>query len=216
MNSKIRTIAENILGRHLTEQDGTDISEIEMIEHFLGLKLPIVLRDFYLLVGKLDMFISSFEQFVEPYIKGEMLVFLEENQGVCCWGVNMRNPENELVFMCTDLETENPQWYSDEVTLTEFLIILMYYQCAQGGYEHGSAVYESSFDSKEKYLQFLTDITLNYAKVVEHNGLVIYQSGGKLIWHFMNKNGDLADTIFASTQTAKDMKELEIYGFEEY
>jgi hypothetical protein len=91
----------------------------------------------------------------------------------------------------------------------------MYYQCAQGGYEHGSAVYEINFDSKDKYLQFLTDITVDYEKVVEHNGLVIYQNGGKLIWHFVNEGGDLADTIFASTRTTKDMEELEIYGFSE-
>jgi hypothetical protein len=161
------------------------------------------------------MFISSFEQFVEPYINGEMLVFLEENQGVCYWGVNIRNPESEIVFMCTDLETEIPEWHSEKVTLTEFLTILMHYQCAQGGYEHGSAVYENNFDSKEKYLQFLADITVGYEKVVEHNGLVVYQNGGKLIWHFVNEEGELADTIFVSTRTAKDMKELEIYGFRE-
>jgi hypothetical protein len=120
MNSKMRTTAENILGRHLTEKDGLNVSEIEAVEKSLGIKLPAVLRDFHLLVGNLEMFISSFEQFVEPYINGEMLVFLEENQGVCYWGVNIQNPENELVFMCTDLETEIPEWHSEKVTLTEF------------------------------------------------------------------------------------------------
>ena len=215
MDGKIKTTAEKILGRRLIEKDGLNISEIEVVEKSLGIKLPTILRDFHLLVGNLDMFISSFEQFVKPYIKGEMLVFLEENQGVCYWGVNIRNPENELVFMCTDLEIENSEWYSEKVTLTEFLTILMYYQCAQGGYEHGSAVYESNFDSKEKYLQFLTDIIVEYEKVVEHNGLVVYQNGRKLIWHFVNEEGDLADTIFASTRTAQEMKELEIYGFRE-
>ena len=213
MDSKIRTIAENLLGRHLTEKDGMSISEIETVENSLGMKLPTVLRDFYLLVGNLDMFTSSFEQFVEPYIKDEMLVFLEENQGVCYWGINIRDTENEIVFQCTDIEINNPEWYLEEVTLTDFLITLMYYQCAQGGYECGSAVYESNFDSRENYMQFLTNITVDYKKVVEHNGLVIYQNGGKLIWHFTDEKGNLADTIFVSTRTEKDMKELEIYGF---
>jgi hypothetical protein len=215
MDNKIRVTAENILGRHLTEKDGMNISEIETAENSLGLKLPTVLRDFYLLVGNLNMFISSFEQFVEPYIKDEMLVFLEENQGVCYWGINIQDTENETVFMCTDIETDKPEWYSEEVTLTDFLIILMYYQCAQGGYEHGSAVYESNFDSKEKYLAFLADITIDYQKVVEHNGLVIYQNDGKLIWHFTNEEGNLADTIFVSTRTAEEMKELGTHGFQE-
>jgi len=215
MDSKIKTIAESILGRHLAKKDGLSISEIETVENSLGLKLPAVLRDFHLLVGNLDMFISSFEQFVEPYIKGEMLVFLEENQGVCYWGVNIHDTESSTVYMCTDMETENLEWYSEEVTLTDFLIILMYFQCAQGGYEHVSAVDESNFDSRENYMQFLADITVDYKKVVEHNGLVIYQNGGKLIWHFTDEKGNLADTIFASTRTAKDMKELEKYGFQE-
>jgi len=215
MNNKIKTIAENILGRCLTEKDGMNISEIETVENSLGLKLPTVLRDFHLLVGNLDIFISSFEQFIKPYIKGEMLVFLEENQGVCIWGINIRDIENETVFMCTDFETDNPEWYSEEVTITDFLTILMYYQSAQGGYKHGSAVYESDFDNKEKYLQFFAEITADYKKVVEHNGLVIYQNDGKLIWHFTNEEGNLADTIFVSTRTAEDMKELEKYGFRE-
>ena len=215
MDSKIKTIAESILGRHLAKKDGLSISEIETVENSLGLKLPAVLRDFHLLVGNLDMFISSFEQFVEPYIKGEMLVFLEENQGVCYWGVNIHDTESFTVYMCTDMEAENLEWYSEEVTLTDFLIILMYFQCAQGGYEHGSAVDESNFDSRENYIQFLNDITVDYKKVVEHNGLVIYQNSGKLIWHFTDDKGNFADTIFASTRTAKDMKELETYGFQE-
>ena len=213
MDSKIRIIAENLLDRYLTEKDGISISEIEAVEKLLCVKLPAVLRYFYLLVGNLDMFTSSFEQFVEPYIKDEMLIFLEENQGVCYWGVNIRDTENETVFQCTDIEIDNPEWYPEEVTLADFLIILMYYQCAQGGYKYGSAVYESNFDSRKNYVKFLVNITVDYKKVVEHNRLVVYQNGGKLIWHFSDEEGDLADAIFVSTRTEEEMKELEIYGF---
>jgi len=213
MNSEIRTIAESLLGRPLTEKDGINIFEIETVENSSGLKLPAVLRNFHLLVGNLDMFICSFEQFVKPYKKGEMLVFLEENQGVCYWGINVQDTGNETVFMCTDMESDNLEWYSEEVPLTDFLTVMMYYQCAQGGYEHGSAVYENNFDNREKYLQFLADITIGYTKVVAHSGLVIYQYGGKLIWYFTDEEGNLTDTIFASTRTAEEMKELEIYGF---
>ncbi|MCL1938528.1 MAG: hypothetical protein FWF52_09070 [Candidatus Azobacteroides sp.] len=212
-NSKIRTIAENLLGRHLTEKDGMSIPEIETVENACGMKLPTALRDFYLLVGNLELFTSSFEQFIEPYIKDKMLIFLEENQGVCYWGINIRDTENETVFQCTDIESDDPEGHSEEVTLTDFLIILLYYQCAQGGYEYGSAVYESNFDSRENYMQFLVNITVDYKKVVEHNELVVYQNGGKLIWHFSDEKGNLADAIFASTRTEEDMKELEIYRF---
>jgi hypothetical protein len=203
MNSKIRTIAENLLGRCLTETDGINISEIETMENSLGLKFPLALREFHLLVGNLDMFTSSFEQFVEPYIKDEMLVFLEENQGVCYWGLTIHNIENAMVYMCTDIEAKKTEWYSEEVMLTDFLTILMYYQCAQGGYECGSAVYESNFESKEKYLAFLTNLIVDYKKVVEHNGLVIYQREGNLIWYFTDEKGNLEDTIFVSTRPVR-------------
>ena len=217
MNNNIKKVAEEILGRTLTEKDGMNITKIETVENSLGLQLPRELRDFYLFVGNLEIFMSSFENFLEPYIKNEKLIFLEENQGVCYWGIDIRDTENnQVVFMCTDIESDNPEWYSEDVTLVDFLIILMYYQTAQGGYDCGSAVYESNFDSKEKYLQFLTDITSDYEKVVEHNGLVVYQNKGKLIWHFTDSEGNLADTIFASTRTSEDMKELEQYGFYEY
>lgn len=215
MSSKIKTVAEDILGRPLTEKDGLSISEIEATENLLGFKLPSGLRDFYLLIGNLDIFISSFEQFVGPYIKNEKLIFLEENQGVCYWGINIQGTKDETVYMCTDIESDDSEWYSEEVTLSDFLIILMYYQCAQGGYRHGSAVYECNFDSKENYLQFLIGVTIDYTKVVEHNGLVIYQKNGKLIWHFTDEAGNMADTIFASTRTAEDMSKLETYGFKE-
>ena len=213
MNEKIKTIAESLLGRHLTPNDGLDRSEIEAVEKSLGILLPAALRYFHLLVGNLDIFISSFEEFVQPYILGEKLVFLEENQGVCYWATDTMSNQNEAVFMCTDIECDNLEWHPENLNLTEFIIILMYYQCAQGGYECGSAVYESNFSSREQYTQFLSDITADYQKVVQHNGLVIYQNSGKLIWHFTDEKGKLADIIFASTRTMEEMRELKKYGF---
>ena len=216
MNSKIRKTAEELLGRSLTKSDGMSTLEIKKIEDSLGLKLPTVLKDFYLLVGNLEIFMSSFDDFSKPRIKNDWLVFLDENQGVCCWGVNHQDTENDLVFQCTNIESANPEWYSAEVTLTDFLIIIMYLQCAYGGYKHGSAVYEEDFDSSEKYSQFLANITTGYKKVVEHNGIVIYQNEGKLIWHYTDDEGNLADVITASTRTVEDQKEFEPYGFRKY
>ena len=59
MDSKIREIAENLLGRYLTEKDGMNLSEIETVENSLGIQLPSALRDFHLLVGNLDMFMKK-------------------------------------------------------------------------------------------------------------------------------------------------------------
>ncbi len=214
MERTIKQVAEDLLGRALTENDGMSAVEIEQTEMSLELTLPKILRDFYLLVGNVEMFISSFECFIKPTLEGDKLVFLEENQSVCYWATDALNTENETVYVCNDLATDSLEWYHEEVTLNEFLRILMYYQCAQGGYEYVSAVYECNFDSREKYVKFLADAIKGYEKVVEHNGLVIYWSPRKLLWHFTDENKNMADTIFASTLTEEDMQELGQFGFQ--
>lgn len=215
MNVNLQEVAESLLGRKVTKKDGIRLSEIESIEKLLGVKIPSILKDFYLLVGNVEMFMSSFEQFIEPYLKDGMLIFLEENQGCCYWAVNTENTDNPNVFMCTHLESENPQWVEEKVSLLPFILILLYYQCAQGGYKYSATIDEGSFESREKYLHFLYSITADYQKVVEHNGLVIYQHKRKLIWYFMDRDNNVADTIFASAQTKKEMKVLEVDGFQE-
>lgn len=211
----IREIAENILGRALIAEDGISSGEIEQLENKLGQRLPAALKEFYLAVGQLDMFMSSFQSFPEPYVVADKIVFLEENQGVCYWGINQGEMGDPTVYMCTDIETTNTEWYSEELSLSSFLEIIMYYQCAQGGYEYGSAVYESNFDDREEYTTFLRRLVKDWEKVVEHNGLVIYQKEGKLIWHFTDDKGNIADTIFASVRTEAEMLQLEPYGFSE-
>ena len=101
------------------------------------------------------------------------------------------------------------------LSLSEFLKVIMYYQCANGGNECGGAIYETNFDSKEAYIGVLNSIVADFEKVIEHNGLVIYQKEGKLVWHFTDKEGNVGDIIFASTQTEQDLRELDIYGFVE-
>ena len=215
MKNEIKAIAESIIGRKLTIEDGISISKIKDIENKLECKIPTELKDFYNLIGNLDMFMSSFEDFPEPYLIGNKIVFLEENQGVCYWGINKDDSESPTVYVCTDIESENLEWYSESVNLAEFLKIIMYFQCAQGGCKHGGAIYDCNFKSKDEYVGVLNKLVHDWQKVVEHNGLVIFQNRGKLVWYFTDEQGSIGDTIFASTYSELGMKELEIYGFKE-
>ena len=217
MNKTITEIAESILMRSLKPEDGMFVSAIEEVENRLNVNIPILLKQFYLSVGNLEMFMNSFESFTEPYIVDDKLVFLEENQGVCFWGIKISdlNNDNQEVFMCTDIEQENTEWFSENVLLTEFLKILMYYQMAQGGYEYGNAIYENSYNSRNEYLAHIDRIVKNWDKVVEHNGLVIYQQQDKLIWYFTNKKGAIENIIYASTLTEQSSNQLAEYGFSE-
>lgn len=217
MIDNIQTAAESLLGRALKSSDGMKASEVEAAQSHCKCIFPEALNAFYRLLGNLSMFMSSFQNFIEPHRKGDYLVFLEENQGVCYWGINIYEMANEdvKVYMCTDINAENPEWYPEEITLREFLTVIMYYQCAQGGYQYGCAIYKSDFEHEDEYLAFLKDVTEGWTKVVEHNGLVIYIRNTVLIWHFLNKDGSVGDIIFASSLKKKAIKELEKYGFDE-
>lgn len=215
MKSALNEIAKSILGRNLKPKDGMSIEAITSLEHSLAIELPNELKDFYLLVGELDIFMTSFQEFIEPYLKDDKLIFLQENQAVCYWAIDIKNLDNKTVWMSTNIESSAPEWYSENVNLYDFLKILMFYQSAQGGYPNGGAVYESNFTDRKEYLNFLEEVTHSYTKVVDHNGLVIYQQATKLIWYFTDREGNIEDIIFVSTRTYKDLKLLEQLGFSE-
>jgi hypothetical protein len=208
----IKQIAEKLLDRPLRKEDGIDSKLLEEVEYILELTLPVPLKEFYLCVGNTESFTNSFEQFVKPdelvFIK-EKLVFLEENQGVCCWGVNA-NEDNPVVYQYTE---ESDEWYSEEVQLSEFLGMMLYYQFAQGGYEYGGAINQISDEN-------LNNITQDWEKVIDNNGLVIYWQQGKLIWYFTDKTGHLDTTeypVIVSVHTEALLSEMETkYGFKKF
>ncbi len=205
----IKTVAEKLLGRSLTNEDGFDISDIKNAEDKLGKNLPKILKDFYMTVGKLDVFMSSFQQFLNPQdlsIEDEKLVFLEENQVVCFWGIDLEQ-DDPFVFQMQNMD--NAVWYSEEVSLSNFLEMIMYGQCAEGGYEFCGAIYDMD---KNELIEFTNEISAkNWVKVVDHNNWIIYENERKLIWFYTDDDGNLAAgyPLFASTQTEEDFHKME-------
>jgi len=85
LNSTFATLV-----RPLTPEDGQSEMSISDPETRLGLKLPAVLRDYYLLAGRFDRFNRAHNELRRPdewSVDGGKLVFLEENQCVVFWGV---------------------------------------------------------------------------------------------------------------------------------
>ena len=216
MNKTIKEIAERLIGRSLNAEDGINASKIEEAEKSLGIKLPNALKDFYLCVGNTEMFASAFQYFVkvdEFKIKGDKLIFLEENQGVCYWAINSSTNDDQMVYVCDNLESDEVEWYPESRSIDDFLKVIMYLQCAEGGYKHGAVVQKESFADNEEFEIFLRETTLDWEKVVDHNGFVVYQKDDKLIWYFSNESGEIQDMIFASTRIAESIKELGQCGF---
>ncbi|KFF13650.1 hypothetical protein [Flavobacterium hydatis] len=212
----IKQTAEKLLGRSLTNNDGFEVKIIENAETRLGQEIPKLLKEFYITVGKLDIFMSSFQRFIKPedlFYEDDKLVFLEENQKVCFWGVDKENKEdNLLVYQVQNID--NAVWYSEEILLSDFLQMIMYGQCAEGGYTFSGAIYDMDKDELSEFIEEIT--TKNWQKVVDHNNWIIYENDRKLIWYFTDEDGNLSEDypLFVSTQTKEDFLETEEeFGF---
>ena len=190
-------IAEKLLGRSLVDNDGINIETIEEIEYILEIKLPKCLKEFYLKVGNIKLFTESFEKFLyiyKLYFEKNMLVFLEENQNVCIWGINV-SEEDPIVF-----QNANDEWYSVEKKLSEFLVIIMYYQCAQG-YENAESI---ELDRTK-----IEEIILRMEKVVDNNHLMIYYKNNILLWYYTDlENKIVNNSIIISGITKEKLIEF--------
>ncbi len=190
--SDIKILIERLLGRPLIKTEGVKLSEIDKIELKLGYSLPQSLKDLYLLAGKNVMLLESFNRFALPsqlQLSDDKIVFLEENQEVCYWGFTARE-ENPVVYMLFN----EGEWHSEKVRLDEFLSIILYYQCAQGGYEFGGV----SHITKEDLEIF---IHTEWEDVVRHNGLQIYWKPDCLLWYLYDYENDIIDSLYFSART---------------
>lgn len=210
---KIKRIAEELLGRKVQQADGISASEIEKAEICLGFDFPEVLRYFYLLIGNQPLFMSSFQRILKPdevYREGDKVVFAEENQNVCYWGIQLQDIFNEeiMVFQCNN--DGSLEWYSEKINLGAFLKLLLYYQCAQGGYEYSGYIGRDFFMDKKEQNTFFQNLNENWEKVVDHNHLIIYCKEGKLIWYFTDEKGEvnMEYSVLASTRTETALEEL--------
>jgi hypothetical protein len=194
--SIINSLAERLLGRELTKNDGVKPSEIDKIETKLGFTLPEILRDLYLLVGKNTMLMESFNRFALPsqlQRDDNKIVFLEENQNVCYWGFEI-NPDNHNPKVY-QLLNEN-EWYEEQLPLIEFLTVMLYYQCSQGGYEY-LGISAISDEDLEIYTH------TEWEDAVRYNGLQIYWKPDCLLWYTYNKKNIRINDIYFSARTEK-------------
>ncbi|MCT6868763.1 hypothetical protein [Apibacter sp.] len=190
----INSLAERLLGRSLTKNDGVKPSELDKIEIKLGTTLPNILRDLYLLVGKNNMLMESFNRFALPsqlQKDGNKIVFLEENQNICYWGFEIDQENvNPKVYQ---LLNEN-EWFEEQIPLIEFIIVMLYYQCAQGGYEFFGI---SNISDEDLEIFIHTE----WEDAVRYNGLQIYWKQDCLLWYVYDHNNVRVNNLYFSART---------------
>lgn len=193
------------LFEHLYQRPPVGESEetLAAAEVRLGVLLPEPLRSFYRACGREDCVMAAHNQFLAlpslELVDGR-LIFCEENQVVCVWGsvVGEPDPKAEVGNVLPDGTLE---WHSEEVVLSRFLEIMVYLQTAWGGYEHAGDLQEPE--------GALVVMARDWTRVVQHNGLTIYEQPGVLVCSLEG-----LPFITAGALTETDLERLERdFGF---
>jgi hypothetical protein len=115
---------KTLLGHNLRQGDGFDPRELAQCEKRLKLKLPRAFREYYELAGKVPIN-TEHNLLYDPkrlkIWKGKLL-FMEENQRVVFWGLDVQeaNQADPLVFQANN--SEPTEWYSQEKPFSEFIL----------------------------------------------------------------------------------------------
>ncbi|HET8924424.1 MAG TPA: hypothetical protein VFN26_15680 [Candidatus Acidoferrum sp.] len=113
-----------LIGRELKPNDGLAVGFVAAAERKLKLKIPIALREYYSIAGRLALN-KEHNQLYSPgklrMLEGK-LVFMEENQCVVFWGMDKEalGQDDSEVFQANN---EIPiVWYSEELPFSDWII----------------------------------------------------------------------------------------------
>ncbi len=169
------------LYRPLAPGDGNDEAEIAAAETRLGLKLPRVLREFYLLAGRRDDIHRARNHLIHPEdlaVEQGVLVIYEENQNVVLWGIKIEalgHDDPPIVRAYNDVTLS---WEADHDRLSTFLATMLYWQAVNGGLPFAGVVVH--IDETE-----LPEIQSHWPRVdllgTLWNHLIVFHRGGQVI-----------------------------------
>jgi hypothetical protein len=136
------------LGLPLSERHRVPLDELEEAERRLGLPLPGVLRQYYLLAGRhpLNLALNELRAPSELSMEGDVLVFMDENQGVVRWGIagsGLALEDPPVLQARTGAELT---WYPEDDSLENFLLLMMHWQAVSGGLPFLASWSARSFD----------------------------------------------------------------------
>jgi hypothetical protein len=181
---------------------GISENEIILMENNLKIKLPKILREYYLTLGNNKNINNSFNRLFEPKEisfteDGNYLVFYEENQGVVYWAINKNDMENEnpRVYGNYDPDDLTQDWFIDSETTDNFLLSMAYWNGVLEGlnfsanYSNDSGIESNIIKNIEdnfseikgitnQQLRFFTDrnieiIVLTFDTKYNYNGIYI-------------------------------------------
>jgi hypothetical protein len=121
---------KNLIGRPLTPRDGLSLTQVIACERRLKLKLPAALKSYYELAGKLPINTEHNQLYLPKALRIEngKLVFMEENQAVVFWGIDL-NALKKLDPMVFQANNESEiVWYSEDLCFSDWIIKMWRWQ----------------------------------------------------------------------------------------
>jgi hypothetical protein len=151
---RYRSAVRALIG-HYYPSDGVSEKNLSAIETRLQRCIPTALRDYYLITGGLVELNEAYHRLLHPInlrVEHGKLVFMEGNQSAVVWGTDCLPAESDpTVYQAAPAESPFA-WSSEEMTCSDFLHVMLYWQSVCGGLEfHGSA--SLSHDSYQKMKQ---------------------------------------------------------------
>jgi hypothetical protein len=127
----------SMFGYPLTDGASLSPKELGTAEKTLGVQIPKVLRDYYLVAGRERRFNECQNRLLPPAkwaVDKKRLTFMEENQSVVWWGVSTRNPNSDDPPVSQGINDETITWYPEHRKCSVFLAVMLHYQAVSGGF----------------------------------------------------------------------------------
>ena len=168
--------------RPIGKSDGFSETAISQAEQRLGLTLPRLLREFYLLVGRREGINSAYNRLLDPedlFVDNNTLVFYEENQAICVWGVSLGNfSEEDPSVVRKDSTDKALVWEADFDHFSQFLTAMLFMQAVNGGMRHHGVGTAASVQASSDWEVIRLGGSWNNT-VLMRDGVVLYIFGNE-------------------------------------
>ncbi len=140
---RYRSAIRSLIGQYYPS-DGVSEKNLSAMEMRLQVKIPGALRDYYLVSGGLLELNEAYHRLLHPNrirVEDGKLIFMEGYQNAVVWGSDCLSGEYDPIVYREDRSPAHPEWISEEISCSDFLHVMLYWQSVSGGMEfQGSAM----------------------------------------------------------------------------
>lgn len=193
------------LTRTLSMEDGLPEAEIEAGEQRLGIRLPAALRVYYQVAGGFDQLNQVHNRLYAPdqwELQDGKLLFMEENQNVVVWAVEVSDasPEDPPVLQGVVTEDTVGEWHLEHESCAEFLTLMLYLHGVFGGMEEG---YEGFMEISEEELAQLRNA---WPRIGQMKDMEVFGKEGQALCVL---GGEAPREMYVGARSEADMASLE-------